>query len=547
MLARTDISFVRIWRIAVVAFSSGTIVMALEIAGSRLLTPVFGSSTYTWGILIGIILSGLTIGYHLGGRISDSNPSFQKLCSVVFSTGMFIVFVPYISQDVIAFFVDSLEEPIIANLFSTTLLFGFPTILLGFVSPYAIKLGAKSLENIGTVSGNLYSVATLGSIFGTFLTVFVLVPFFEINNLILGLGIVLMGVSLLGLGKIPVMVTAGVTILLLVAATDLPSVYPIDDTDVLVSKDTPYSSLLVTEKENSRTMYIDGASHSRMDLNDPDKLVVHYTKSFHLAGLFNPNLEQVLFVGGGGFSGPKSFLSIYPDIAVDVVEIDSDVIDAARKFFFVSDDPRLGIINKDARVYLSQTDKDYDAVILDAYSGYTIPYHLTTVEFYDLLSKRLTGNGVVISNFLGTIGSEDSKILNATYNTLNDNFSSVHVFPGNLKNTDYRQNIAIMAFKNSDVDIDELLSSSKCESLPLDCAEYEENYLEMKTSDDEMILTDQHSPVDTISEPKDRSDFYDNVKIRQDISKVLGNNYEMIGLVLSTIVWSYGLQRIWRS
>ncbi|NIP61989.1 MAG: hypothetical protein GWN01_08920 [Nitrosopumilaceae archaeon] len=157
------------------------------------------------------------------------------------------------------------------------------------------------------------------------------------------------------------------------------------------------------------------------------------------------------------------------------------------------------------------------------------------------------GNGVVISNFLGTIGGEDSKILNATYNTLSDSFSSVHVFPGNLKNTDYRQNIAIMAFKNSDVDIDELLSSSKCENLPLDCAEYEENYLEMKTSDDEMILTDQHSPVNTISESKDRSDFYDNVKTRQDISKVLGNNYEMIGLVLSTIVWSYGLQRIWRS
>ncbi|NIT99384.1 MAG: spermidine synthase, partial [Nitrosopumilaceae archaeon] len=95
MLSSVDSSvFVRIWRIAVVAFSSGTIVMALEIAGSRLLTPIFGSSTYTWGILIGIILSGLTIGYHIGGRIADSNPSFQKLCSVVFSTGIFILFVP---------------------------------------------------------------------------------------------------------------------------------------------------------------------------------------------------------------------------------------------------------------------------------------------------------------------------------------------------------------------------------------------------------------------------------------------------------------------
>lgn len=91
--------------LAVIAFSSGAIVMALEITGSRLLTPVFGSSTTTWGILIGIILTGLTIGYFLGGRISDSSPSFKKLCSVMFSTGLFILFIPFIAQSLIEFFI----------------------------------------------------------------------------------------------------------------------------------------------------------------------------------------------------------------------------------------------------------------------------------------------------------------------------------------------------------------------------------------------------------------------------------------------------------
>ncbi len=549
VLSSVDSSvFVRIWRIAVVAFSSGTIVMALEIAGSRLLTPIFGSSTYTWGILIGIILSGLTIGYHIGGRIADSNPSFQKLCSVVFSTGIFILFVPYIAQDVIAFLVDSATEPLIANLLSTTLLFGLPTILLGFVSPYAIKLGAKSLSNIGTVSGNLYSVATLGSIFGTFLTVFVLVPFFEINNLILGLGITLIAISLLGLGKIPIVITGILVVLIAMGFEDTPFVYPSGENNILVLKETPYSSLLVLEEENFRTMYLDGAVHSSMDMNDPARLVVSYTRAFHLAGLFNKNLEDVLFVGGGGFSGPKSFLSTYPNVKVDVVEIDPEVIKAAKKFFFVPDDPRLKIINQDARLYLSKSEKKYDAIILDAYSGYTIPYHLMTIEYYGLLSERLNENGIVISNFLGSLDGDDSKLLDSTYKTMNQIFPNVHVFPGNVKNTDYRQNITIIAFKEQDISIHETFSSPDCSDFPFDCDNLIKNYLnEVNVSEDALLLSDQLSPVNIIAKPEQKSDFYEQLKLKVGAYDFLSTQYVVIGLVFCTIVWSYNLQRIWKS
>ena len=83
-------SSIKSFYLAIIAFSSEAIVIALEITGSRILTPVFGSSTTTWGILIGIILTGLTVGYFLGGRVSDSHPSFSRLCSVMFSTGFLI-------------------------------------------------------------------------------------------------------------------------------------------------------------------------------------------------------------------------------------------------------------------------------------------------------------------------------------------------------------------------------------------------------------------------------------------------------------------------
>ena len=294
--------------LASIAFSSGAIVMALEIAGSRITTPVFGSSTTTWGILIGIVLTGLTVGYFLGGRISDSKPSFEKLCSIVFSTGLFILFIPFISQPLIEFFIENTSTTSSATFFSTLVIFGLPAILLGFVSPYAIKLAATTLHKIGTTTGNIYSVSTLGSIFGTFLTIFILIPFFEIQNLIFAFGFTLMAISIIGLGKIPKIIT--VALILVVIANS--GTLNIDnsfgfDSEILVETETPYSSLIVTEKNNFRTIYIDGAIHSSMNLEDPYELTLSYTKSFHLANLINPEIEQVLFIGGGGFSGPKSF------------------------------------------------------------------------------------------------------------------------------------------------------------------------------------------------------------------------------------------------
>ena len=250
-----------------------------------------------------------------------------------------------------------------------------------------------------------------------------------------------MAVSVVGLSKIP-KIMVGVLVIVFVAnamgvgaaSPDINSVFG-TDSDVLVEEETSYSSLSVTEKNNFRTLYIDGAVQSQMDLNDPSKLVLDYTKSFHLTSLINPYLEEVLFVGGGGFSGPKSFLANYEYIAkIDVVEIDPVVVDVAKEYFFVpEDEPRLEIINEDARVFLTQTDRKYDAIILDAYSGYDIPFHLTTKEFYHILDERLTEDGIIVSNFLGALQGQNSKLFQSSYKTLQEIFPSVFVFPSNLK------------------------------------------------------------------------------------------------------------------
>lgn len=541
----------KIFFLATIAFSSGAIVMALEIAGSRVITPVFGSSITTWGILIGIILTGLATGYFLGGRISDLNPSFEKLCSIVFSTGLFILFIPFISQSLIEFFIESMPTSSTATFFSALTIFGLPAVLLGFVSPYAIKLAAKTLHKIGTTTGNLYSISTLGSIFGTFLTIFALIPFFEIQNLILAFGFCLMAISVIGLGKIPKIITV-VLIIVFVATSGTLNVTDSFglDSDILMKQETPYSSLIVTEKDGFRTMYIDGSVHSSMSLEDPNKLVLYYTKSFHLANLINPEIEDVLFVGGGGLSGPKSFFYNYDKIKIDVSEIDPVVIMASENYFFVPDNERLSIINEDSRVHLTKTQNQYDAIILDAYKGYSIPFHLMTEEFYLLIDEKLSDDGIVVSNFVGSLEGDNSNLFHSTHKTMKEVFPKVYVFPANVNNLEYRQNITLLGLKGESISKFEkiLKNDLDCNVPELECEKFFNNHYTASVDNNAPILTDRFSPVNTMDKVGDESFIYNEIKKdRIDLQGLMASDLLIqVGLILAIVCWLYPLQNTWR-
>lgn len=536
-------SLERLWKLAVVAIASGAIVMALEIAGSRIITPVFGSTTYSWGILIGVVLSGLTIGYHLGGRVSSFSPSFGKLCSIVFSTGIFIVFIPYMSQEVIGFFTGVFSDSVTANLLVTLALFCPPSILAGFVSPYAIKLGTGSLQKVGNISGNLYSLSTLGSIFGTFFTVFVLIPFFEINHIVFGLGASLILISTIGLGKIP-RIVAGLIILLLILGYAAES--PVEKWGgALIEKESQYSNIRVTESNGFRTLYIDGTVHSIMNVENPDGLELYYTRLFHVANLINPNIDSVLFVGGGGFSGPKSFLAAYPGMSVDVVEIDPDVVEVAKRYFALKDDPNLTVYAEDARHYLARTAKKYDAVILDAYSGSSIPFHLLTLEYYNLLNDRLSADGVVVLNFIGTIEGRYSQLFNANYKTMLEVFPVVHTFPTNVNNVDHRQNIAVVATK-AEHDIISTLSGDGCAIYQhVTCDDLLENHLIPQNTGDAPLLTDQFSPVDHLA-----GYFVQPPAVEQQglggFGVPTGDLMVKVGMGVLTVAWAFLTRQIWQ-
>ncbi|RMW35174.1 MAG: hypothetical protein EA443_03375 [Nitrosopumilus sp.] len=542
-----------LWKLKVLTFASGTIVMALEIATSRILTPVFGSTIYTWGSLIGVILSGLSLGYYLGGRIADDHPSFEKICGIVFCVGLFVVGIPFFASSVVDFSLAIMPVSQFTPLLATFLLLMLPSVLLGFVSPYVIKLGTKSLEKVGNISGNLYSIATVGSIFGTFLTVFVLIPNVTVNQIIFGLGIALIGSSLIGLKISPKVIALGVLIILIVPWTSLSSNTISHNGTLIYEKETMFSHLDVVEFGDNRSLYLDGLRHSSMNLLDPLDLVIDYTEYFHLGMIFNPTAKDILFVGGGGFSGPKNFLALYPDTKIDVIEIDPDVIDVAKTYFNLESNPRLQVFNDDARKHLSMFDKKYDVIILDAYATNYVPYHLITHEFYQLLEKRLETNGVIVSNLLGSIEGNNSPLVRSIYKTLQETFPVAYVFPTEEKPTNL-QNIMVVS-SNQPYEFDRLLLLEKSKNSPVDylsdeLSKQQHFYTGIIETSDVPFLTDQFNPSEVLLNPVTKKPFIQDFQ-ENEIEEKQHLEYSMnlilgFALIAVSAIWLYYFKkRIW--
>jgi spermidine synthase len=552
--------------LAVLVFIAGIASMSLEFAASRILIPVFGSSIYTWGSLIGVILTGLSLGYHIGGKLADKNPSFRKLCLVIFSAGLYMIFIPFIAPTLTRSFFQFVSDSQYASLFAVFTLLIVPTFLLGIVSPYAIKLATRRLTELGNVSGNLYSLSTIGSIVGTFLTVFILIPTFEINYIIFGLGVTLMFFSsLFGLARFPKILVVFVVVVLLLPFSSYISLSSagtvIVHTGTLVyEKETLYSHLDVIDSGNIRTLYLDGNIHSQMYKDRPEELVNTYTKYFHLGFLFNPNAKDVLFVGGGGFSGPKNFLSMYSDVSIDVVEIDPDVINTAHNYFNLpaNNGSRLMVYNDDARNFLSKTEKQYDLIILDAFSENYVPFHLMTLEYFQLLDEKLTSDGIIISNNIGSMTGDRSDIIRAVYKTISQVFPSVYVFPIE-KNPGNLQNIMLATMKTpTDYSKDELSQLASNNSINnhisttvLDDLDYLEHLYEaeLQTSD-VPLLTDQFAPVEILINPVTNEPYnLENVTTKGSTALSWIEDPNSIKLVLLTIiaaVWIFYTNKEWK-
>lgn len=428
--------------------------MILELVGSRILAPYLGTSIIVWTSLIGIILASLSLGYWWGGRLADKSPNYKTFSLIILISGLLVGVVSLIKTPILYFLQKNFEDLRIGSVLATLVLFAPPSVSLGMISPYAIRLKMKSLKKSGETVGSIYAVSTAGSILGTFLAGFYLIAAFGSTKILYILSAVLVLTSLFAYGK----VGRGRATLLFFAIFTLflaDYIEPLFKPKLLVDKDSLYNRILIYESQEPDTkkrvlnLMTEAKGRQSVMFLDSEELASEYTKYYRLFKHFNPQARRVLMIGGGAYSYPKDFLIKNPEGLIDVVELDPEITNFAKKYFRLKDDPRLTIYHQDGRTFLNTTETKYDAILTDAfYSSLAIPFQLTTKEvaqkFYDILSE----DGVVIMNTISAIEGDMGKFLRAEYRTYKEIFPQVYLLPVyNVEDAYSVKNVMLIALK----------------------------------------------------------------------------------------------------
>jgi len=420
------------WLLHAVVFVCGAVLMGLEIVGSRILAPYFGNSIFVWGSLISVVLAALSLGYWLGGIVADRWPRMSVLGVLIAIPGIMIALLPFAYPPLNRAIGASDMGARLGPLVSSLILFLVPSVFLGTISPFAVRLQARAVTSVGTTAGGLYAVSTAGSIAGTLLTAFYLIVVIGVANIVHGLGLTLLltaAAVFLGGRRVGRASLAFVCIGLVLLAVVWRAQTRAAEPGLLLEMDSFYNHIRVAEDSGTRYMDFDNLRQSAMLLEDPWELRLRYSRFLALALAFQPEPKRVLILGLGGGSFPKRLYRDLPQIVVDAVDIDPEVLAIAKRYFRVPEDSRLRLHPRDGRRFVQETTEKYDLIFLDAYNSDTIPFHLTTREFYRELEARLAPGGVVVSNIIGVLRGPQSAFFRAMYRTLAETFPAVHVVP----------------------------------------------------------------------------------------------------------------------
>jgi predicted membrane-bound spermidine synthase len=415
-------------------FVVGTGSLGAEIAAVRLLAPYFGASTIVWANTIGIVLVALSLGYWLGGRLADRHPHMRGLCLLALSAAGLLALVPFVADPMLDIAVDALDQisagAFLGSLIGVLVLVAIPVLLLGAVSPWAIRLAVSSVEEAGSVAGRLYALSTAGSLLGTLVSALVLIPLVGTRRtfLIFALAIALIAVA--GLRPVRRWALAPTAIAVLIA---LPVGTLKADTEdggrVIHEAETEYQYARVIEyPDGKRTLELNEgqAQHSVCQAEcepgpggprRPSSVLTGDVWDGHLVLQFAGRRQppaRVAILGNAAGTTARAYEEFFPRTRVDGVEIDGELSDIGREYFDMNN-PRLHLYHEDARPFLRRVDAEYDVISVDAYRQPYIPFYLTTVEFFETVRDRLAPGGVLIVNAGHPEDQNDlEKVLTAT-------------------------------------------------------------------------------------------------------------------------------------
>ena len=451
-------SFLKKNGLLIVVFITGAAVLAVEVTALRILAPYYGNTIFTASSVIGVILAALSIGYYIGGQLADKYPSARWFFGIILTSGVSILLLQLLSAVLLPYLGNALsltKGPLISSI----VLFLIPAILLGTLSPFAIKLQEKNRPGmgIGSITGGVFFWSTLGSIFGSFFTGFYLIPHYGVSEIIIGTGILLVVLGLCpfvvwGAGVKQVfpafmLVTLGGTMMYMQPLVQF-------DHETVYIQDGVYERLYIYDGEQggqpTRFFKQDNAFSGAMYLESDDH-VYEYSKYYRLHELFTDKVDNALVLGGGIYTVPKALLKDLPEVSIDIAEIEPSLINLAHQYFRLPESDRLHNYVEDGRRFLHDAEVPYDFIFSDVYrSLHSVPTHFATKEFFQTAYDKLSEDGVFVANLIGSLSRQQPSFIFSEIKTLKSVFPNVHAFAVVSPAFTGVQNIMLVATKGAD-------------------------------------------------------------------------------------------------
>ena len=484
-------------------FFAGMSVMAVELGASRLLAPYFSSSQIVWTIIIGTIMIAMALGNIYGGRSADRNPNPDRLYGRILIAAVWIAAIPVVGKYIILgisallIFTVNTNFLIWAAFAACMVIFVFPLFLLGTVTPSLAKYSVDSLEDSGKVVGTLGAFNTVGSIIGTFVPTFISIPavgtsitFLIFAGILLVLSLAYFVSARRGAAKGAV----AAVLFLCCCLLGRSGSFAFWESGLTYEGESIYNYLQVKETDRSvilSTNVLFGVQSILMKEEGLTGMYYDYAMAAPLmAGKEEPEECNVLILGMGTGTYAHQCRSYYGDMMIEGVEIDEKITDLARRHFELPED--VNVTTYDGRAYLNAIDGKYDVIMVDAYQDITIPFQMSSVEFFTLVKDHLDEDGVMVVN-MNMRGSSEGSINQHLADTIGSVFGEVYTV--DVKGSTNRElfasdnpmmleNLAVRREKLRDENLSEMMTAVADNLIPYEAGDY--------------IMTDDKAPVELL-------------------------------------------------
>jgi len=424
-------------------FAGGFASIGVELTASRLLAPFFGSSTFIWASLIGLTLAFLALGYFLGGRLADRRPEPVLMYAITALAAVAIGTIPFVSRPLLIGSLEAFREldagAFYGSLAGTLLLLAPPVTLLGFISPFAIRLQLSDVASAGKTAGSLYALSTIGSITGSFIPVLVLIPLIGTAATFIALSLVLLVPAVAGLAVMrarPLALAAALAAFAVpaLALASPSSVRPPDRGILLDERESAYNYIQVVDEDGRRSLILNDG-HAVHSVYDPNELLTGGPWDYFMVAPLMvesappaatskmPAPQDVLLIGLAGGTVARQLTAAYGPIPITGVEIDPEINDVAREYFALDELQNVDVIVADGRYALRASGATFDLIGVDAYRQPYIPFQLTSREFFQEISAHLRPGGVTVVNAGRT--RTDFRLVDSLAATMRDVFPYV--------------------------------------------------------------------------------------------------------------------------